>query len=40
VPVRPGDDAETLAARVLAEEHRAIVDAVALVASATSHSRS
>ena len=29
VPVLPGDDAESLAARVLAEEHRAIVDAVA-----------
>ena len=32
VPVLPGDDVETLAARVLAEEHRAIVDAVALFA--------
>ena len=30
VPVLPGDDPETLAARVLAEEHRALVDAVAL----------
>jgi phosphoribosylglycinamide formyltransferase-1 len=28
VPVLPGDDAETLEARVLAEEHLAIVDAV------------
>jgi phosphoribosylglycinamide formyltransferase 1 len=26
VPVRPGDDAETLAARVLAEEHRLLVE--------------
>ena len=25
VPVEPGDDAETLAARVLAEEHRLLV---------------
>jgi phosphoribosylglycinamide formyltransferase-1 len=32
VPVLLGDDAETLAARVLAEEHVAIVDAVALFA--------
>jgi phosphoribosylglycinamide formyltransferase 1 len=30
VPVLPSDDAETLAARVLAEEHVAIVDAVRL----------
>jgi phosphoribosylglycinamide formyltransferase-1 len=30
VPVLPGDDPETLEARVLAEEHVAIVDAVAL----------
>ena len=28
VPVLPGDDPETLEARVLAEEHAAIVDAV------------
>jgi phosphoribosylglycinamide formyltransferase-1 len=28
VPVLPGDDAETLAARVLVEEHRLLVDAV------------
>jgi phosphoribosylglycinamide formyltransferase-1 len=34
VPVVPGDDAETLAARVLAEEHEALVDAVALFARA------
>jgi phosphoribosylglycinamide formyltransferase 1 len=34
VPVLPGDDAETLAARVLAEEHAALVDAVALFARA------
>jgi phosphoribosylglycinamide formyltransferase-1 len=33
VPVRPDDDAETLAARVLAEEHRLYPAAVALVAS-------
>jgi phosphoribosylglycinamide formyltransferase-1 len=32
VPVLPGDDPETLEARVLAEEHHAIVDAVALFA--------
>jgi phosphoribosylglycinamide formyltransferase-1 len=32
VPVMPGDDPEMLEARVLAEEHRAIVDAVALFA--------
>ncbi len=32
VPVLPGDDAETLAARVLAEEHLALVAAVARVA--------
>lgn len=32
VPVLPGDDAETLEARVLGAEHRAIVDAVALFA--------
>ena len=32
VPVLPGDDPETLEARVLAEEHVAIVDAVALFA--------
>jgi phosphoribosylglycinamide formyltransferase-1 len=30
VPVRPGDDADTLEARVLAAEHVAIVDAVRL----------
>lgn len=30
VPVMPGEDAEALAARVLAEEHRAIVEAIAL----------
>ncbi|HLZ47759.1 MAG TPA: phosphoribosylglycinamide formyltransferase [Candidatus Limnocylindria bacterium] len=29
VPVLPGDDAESVAARVLVEEHRAIVEAVA-----------
>lgn len=29
VPVLPGDDAETLAARVLVEEHRALVEAIA-----------
>jgi folate-dependent phosphoribosylglycinamide formyltransferase PurN len=29
VPVEPGDDPETLEARVLAAEHEAIVDAVA-----------
>jgi phosphoribosylglycinamide formyltransferase-1 len=28
VPVRPGDDVSTLSARVLAEEHKAIVDAI------------
>jgi folate-dependent phosphoribosylglycinamide formyltransferase PurN len=28
VPVEPGDTASTLAARVLEEEHRAIVDAI------------
>jgi phosphoribosylglycinamide formyltransferase-1 len=28
VPVRPGDDAETLAARVLVEEHRILPQAV------------
>jgi phosphoribosylglycinamide formyltransferase 1 len=28
VPVRPGDDAETLAARVLVEEHRLLVSAL------------
>jgi len=33
VPVLPGDDAETLAARVLRTEHEAIVEAVALFAS-------
>ncbi len=33
VPVRPDDDAETLAARVLAEEHRLYPAALALVAS-------
>ena len=32
VPVLPGDDAETLAARVLAEEHRALIDAVRMFA--------
>lgn len=32
VPVLLGDDAETLAARVLGEEHHALVDAVALYA--------
>jgi len=32
VPVLPGDDPETLEARVLGEEHEAIVDAVALFA--------
>jgi phosphoribosylglycinamide formyltransferase-1 len=32
VPVLPGDDPETLEARVLGEEHQAIVDAVALFA--------
>lgn len=32
VPVLPGDTPETLEARVLAEEHRAIVDAVRVVA--------
>ena len=30
VPVLPGDDPETLASRVLAEEHIALVDAIAL----------
>jgi phosphoribosylglycinamide formyltransferase-1 len=34
VRVEPGDDPETLEARVLAAEHVAIVDAVALFASA------
>lgn len=33
VPVLEGDDAEALAARVLAEEHRAIVEAIALFAT-------
>lgn len=28
VPVQPGDDVSTLSARVLAEEHKAIVDAI------------
>jgi phosphoribosylglycinamide formyltransferase-1 len=32
VPVLAGDDPETLEARVLGEEHEAIVDAVALFA--------
>jgi len=32
VPVRPGDDAETLAARVLEVEHRLLPDVVAAVA--------
>ncbi|HVR89149.1 MAG TPA: phosphoribosylglycinamide formyltransferase [Candidatus Limnocylindria bacterium] len=33
VPVRPSDDAETLAARVLAEEHLAIVEGVRIFAT-------
>ena len=35
VPVLPGDDAETLAARVLAAEHVALVDAISSFAQAT-----
>ena len=35
VPVLPGDDAETLAARVLTAEHVALVDAIASFAQAT-----
>ena len=34
VPILPGDDAETLAARVLAEEHRIYPEALKAVASA------
>lgn len=33
VPVRPGDDAETLAARILVQEHRLYPQALALVAA-------
>ena len=33
VPVRPGDDVETLAARVLAEEHRLLVATLASIAA-------
>lgn len=33
VPILPGDTAETLAARILVEEHRAYPDALALVAT-------
>ena len=33
VPVLPGDDVETLAARVLAEEHRLLVATLASIAA-------
>ena len=33
VPVKPGDTAETLAARILSEEHRIYTEAVRLVLS-------
>ena len=39
VPVRGDDDAETLAARVLAEEHIALVDAVAQIAAGRWYTR-
>ena len=33
VPVRPGDTADTLAARILVEEHKAYAEALRLVAT-------